>query len=129
MPAFIAFVPGLLAGSMCFGLVVHWVTLLLSGLRRNPIDAPLPTTGRVWGRIFTVIHSVPWLVLVGIPYGTYRFLTDPPAPGWRWFIGGMAAAVGGSLLVTLLILRRNSKLDAAAMIDSIDSGSRGNNVA
>jgi hypothetical protein len=61
MPAFIAFVPGLFAGSMCFGLVVHLVTLLLSGLRRNPIDAPLPRTGRIWGRIFTVIHPVPWL--------------------------------------------------------------------
>lgn len=121
MPAFIAFVPGLFAGSMCFGLIVHWVTLLLSGLRRNPIDAPLPTTGRVWGRIFTVIHPVPWLVLIGIPYGIHRLVTDPPAPGRLWFIGGMAVAVGGSVMVVLAVLRRNSTRDAEAMADSATS--------
>ena len=108
MPAFIAFIPGLFAGSMCFGLVVHWVTLLLSGLRRNPIDAPLPMSGRIWGRIFTVIHPVPWLVLLGLPYAIGRFMTDPPAPGWRWFLAGMAAAIVGSLFMAFVVLKRNS---------------------
>jgi hypothetical protein len=118
MPAFAAFIPGLFAGSMCFGLVVHWVTLLLSGLRRNPIDAPLPTTGRTWGRIFTVIHPVPWLILIGIPYGVHRFLSHPPAAGWRWFFAGMAAAIVGSILMAVVVLKRNSTQAAAGMIDS-----------
>jgi hypothetical protein len=108
MLAFLAFVPGLFFGSMCFGLAVHWVTLLLSGMRRNPIAAPLPTVGRIWGRIFTVIHPLPWLVLVGIPYGIHRFLTHPPAVGWRWFFGGMATAVVGSILIAVVALKRNS---------------------
>ena len=118
MPAFIAFIPGQFAGSMCFGLVVHWVTLLLSGLRRNPIDAPLPTTGRIWGRIFTVIHPVPWLVLIGLPYAITRVITDPPAPGWRWFLAGMAAAILGSLLMAFVVLKRHSMRAAEATVDS-----------
>ena|SRR5688572_27326212 len=126
MPAFVAFVPGLFAGSMCFGLIVHWVTLLLSGLRRNPIDAPLPTTGRVLGRIFTVIHPIPWLLLIGIPYGIHRFLTDPPAAGWRWFFAGMAAAVVGSILMAVVVLKRNSTRSSAAIVDS---ATRHDNVA
>jgi hypothetical protein len=126
MPAFIAFVPGIFVGSMCFGLIVHWVTLLLSGLRRNPIDAPLPTTGRVWGRIFTVIHPVPWLLLIGIPYGINRLLTDPPAPGWSWFFAGMSAAVVGSILMAVVVLKRNSTRSSAAMVDS---ATRRDNVA
>lgn len=72
---------------------------LLSGWRRNPVAAPLPMTGRVWARVFTVIHPLPWLMLVGIPFGLYRFLTNPPASGWRWFFGGMVAAVVGLLLM------------------------------
>ena len=126
MLAFIAFLPGLFAGSMCFGLIVHWVTLLLSGLRRNPIDAPLPTTGRVLGRIFTVIHPVPWLLLVGLPYGIHHLLTDPPAPGWRWFFAGMAVAVVGSVLVAVAALRGNSTRRPAAVLDS---ATRHDNVA
>lgn len=111
---FAAFIPGLLAGSKCFGLIVHWVTLLLSGLRRNPIAAPLPTTGRIWGRIFTVIHPVPWLLLIGLPYGIWRLVTDPPAPAWRWFFAGMAAAFVGSILMAIVAIRRNSTHSSAA---------------
>lgn len=109
-----AFVPGLFAGSMCFGLIVHWITLLLSGLRRNPIAAPLPTTGRIWGRIFAVIHPVPWLLLIGLPYGIWRLLTDPPAPGWRWFFAGMAAAVLGSVLMAVVAVKRDLARSSAA---------------
>mgnify|MGYP001603485717 CR=1 FL=1 len=115
LPAFVALLPGLLAGSLVLSIFTHWVTLLLSGWRRNPIDAPLPLTGRVWARVFTVIHPVPWLVLVGIPYGIYRFLTSPPAPGWRWFISGFVGAVVGTLLMAIIVLRRNrSRATAAA---------------
>ena len=120
MPAFLAIVPGLFFGSMCFGLAVHWLTLLLSGLRRNPIAAPLPTTGRIWGRIFTVVHPLPWLVVIGIPYGIHRLLTQPPAAGWRWFFGGMATAVVGSILMAVVAVKRNS---------TRSSPNRGDNVA
>jgi hypothetical protein len=107
-PALLAFFPGLFAGSMLFGIFTHWVTLLLGGWRRNPIAAPLPLTGRVWARIFTVIHPLPWLVLGGIPFGIYKLLTNPPTPGWRWFFGGMIAAVVGLLLMAVVAHRRYS---------------------
>jgi len=125
-PALLAFIPGLFAGSMLFGFFTHWVTLLLGGWRRNPIGAPLPLTGRVWARIFTVIHPLPWLLLIGIPFGIYKLLTNPPTPGWRWFFGGMVAAVVGSLLMAVVVLRRFRSRAAAA---SSAAAIRGNNVA
>jgi hypothetical protein len=115
MLAFLAFFPGMLAGSLCASLITHWIALLLSGWRRNPIDAPLPTIGRVWARVFTVIHPVPWLLIVGIPFGVYRFMTHPPATGWRWFFAGMVAAVLGTFAIAAIVLVRNSRRIAAAM--------------
>lgn len=125
-PALLALFPGLFAGSMLFGVFIHWVTLLLSGWRRNPIGAPLPLTGRVWARVFTLIHPLPWLLLVGIPFGIYRFLTNPPTSGWRWFFAGMVAAVAGSLLMAVAALRRYRSRAAAA---TSGTATRGNNVA
>jgi len=116
MPAFVAFLPGIFAGSLFFGIVIHWITLFLSGWRRNPIDAPLPTTGRILARIFTVLHPVPWLVLFGIPYAIYRFVTHPPAAGWRWFFAGMAATLLVMFLPTAILLMRNRKRGAVAPI-------------
>jgi len=122
MAAFVAFLPGMLAGSLCFTIVVHWVTLLFSGWRRNPIDAPLPSTGRVLARVFTVIHPAPWLVLVGIPYAIYRLVSDPPAAGWRWFLAGMAAGLVGMLLLVAFALMRNRRRGAAAPIAPTTGG-------
>ena|SRR5918993_5365002 len=112
MPAFVAFVPGLIAGSLCTSLLTHWVALLLSGWRRNPIDAPLPTTGRVWARIFTVIHPIPWLLIVGLPYGIHRFLTNPPMMGWRWFFAGMLFAVIGTYVAVWIVISRKRRQGA-----------------
>ena len=109
MPAFVSFLPGLLAGSLCLSLVTHWITLLLSGWRRNPIDAPLPTTGRVCAHVLTVVHPVPWLLLLGIPYGTYRLLTNPPTAGWLWFFAGMLTAIVGTLVVVVFNVKGNSR--------------------
>ena len=126
MPAIVAFFPGLFAGSLCCSLATHWLALLLSGWRRNPIDAPLPTTGRVWARVFTVIHPVPWLLLVGIPYGIYRFLTNPPPAGWRWFFAGVLVGfVGTYLLAVMILIRRRARTGAAKS----GLATRGNNVA
>jgi hypothetical protein len=126
LPAFVALLPGLFAGSLVLSIITHWVTLLLSGWRRNPIGAPLPLTGRVWARIFTVIHPVPWLVLVGIPFGIHRFLTNPPAPGWRWFFAGVVGAVVGTLFMATIVLRRNRSRVATA---AVKTTSRGANAA
>jgi hypothetical protein len=75
-------------------------------------------TGLVWARIFTLLHPLPWLVLVGIPFGIYRFLTNPPATGWRWFFGGMVASVAGSLLMAVIVIRRNRGRAALAALSS-----------
>jgi hypothetical protein len=126
MPAFVAFIPGLFAGSLLSSLVTHWLALLLSGWRRNPIDAPLPMTGRVWARILTAIHPVPWLLLIGIPYGIYRFLTNPPTIGWRWFHAGVVLAfVGTYLFAGIVLMKRRAKIAA----ENAELATRRDNVA
>jgi hypothetical protein len=126
MPAVLAFLPGFFAGSMCFGVIIHWITLFLSGWRRNPIDAPLPTTGRILARIFTVLHPAPWLVFFGIPYAFFRLVTQPPAAGWRWFFAGMAAALLVMLFPVALFVIRSRK---RVVVAPIEPTTRGDNVA
>ena len=126
MPAFVAFLPGMIAGSLCTSLITHWVALLLSGWQRNPIDAPLPTSGRVWARVFTVVHPIPWVLILGIPYGIHRFLTNPPTMGWRWFLGGMLFAILGTYVAVWTVILRRRKKSAAALNDP---ATRGDNVA
>ena len=107
LPA-LAFIPGFFAGSLCMSMTLHWIALFSSGWWRSPIDAPLPSTsGRVWARIFSIVRPVPWLILIGIPYGTYRLFTTPPALGWQWFFGGVAAAISVLLVASLLAIRRH----------------------
>ena len=126
MLAVFAFLPGFFAGSMFFGVIVHWIILFLSGWRRNPIDAPLPMTGRILARTFTVLHPAPWIVLFGIPYGIYRLATQPPAAGWRWFFAGMAAAFLVMLMpLAVLLMRRRQRTDVAPIAPT----TRGDNVA
>jgi hypothetical protein len=126
MAAFATFLPGLFAGSLFSSLVTHWLALLLSGWRRNPIDAPLPTTGRVLARIFTVIHPVPWLLLVGIPYGIHRFLTNPPTIGWRWFLAGFVVAFAGTYVFAGVVLMRRR---AQIATENAELATRHDNVA
>ena len=126
MPAIAAFLLGLFAGSLLSSLVTHWIALLLSGWRRNPIDAPLPTTGRVLARVFTVIHPVPWLLLVGIPYGIHRALINPPTIGWRWFLAGVAVAFAGTYVFAgIVLVRRRAQIAA----ENAELATRHDNVA
>lgn len=104
----LAFIPGFFAGWLFTSFTIHWVALLMSGWRRSSLDAQTPSTsGRVLARIFSIVHPVPWLLLVGIPYGIHRLIATPPSRGWQWFFGGVAAAIVVMILVSFIAVRRH----------------------
>ena len=113
-----AVLPGILAGFIVVKLIVHWALLLLAGLGRAPDNASLPQRSKPnWPLLFAVIHPVPWLLLLGVPYGISRLVLNPPAAGWLWFLGGTALSVIATWLSACVVTRR-SRSRAAAKTDS-----------
>jgi apolipoprotein N-acyltransferase len=108
VPAFIALFPGILLGSLLLTFVFHWVRLFLSAIGRNPEEKGIPDrAGRNWMLLFSVIHPVPWLLLLGLPYATYSFFSDPPGAGWTWFIGGAALSVVMVFASAAIVIRKH----------------------
>ena len=107
MSSVAAVLPGILAGSIIVQFVIHWAHLLLAGLRRDSDSSPSPEQSKLnWALLFAVIHPVPWLLLVGVPYGIFRLVQNPPADGWLWFFGGIVFWVIACLLLAYLVTRK-----------------------
>jgi len=111
MLAYLAFLPGLSVGMFLTGFVVHWIALLLAALGRDLDGNRVPSSpGRRWPIVLAVVHPVPWLLLIGLPYGIYFLVTQPPPPGWLWFFyGALAGFLGSPLLAIYLVLRNRSQ--------------------
>ena len=62
---------------------------------------------------FSIVHPVAWLLVLGIPYGLYRIISDPPSPGWLWFFGGMASSISFIFLLSTLAVRKHRALIAS----------------
>ena len=121
-----AVLPGLIAGSLVVKLMIHWITLLLAGLGRGSDNTPLPQKSKLtWHLIFAVIHPVPWLLLLGVPYGIFHLAQDPPATGWLWFLGGTLFSVIATWLAAYIMTR---KFNARAAAET-ESTTGGGNVA
>jgi hypothetical protein len=58
---------------------------------------------------FTVVHPVPWLVLLGLPFGIYRLIVNTPAPPWLWFFGAIATTLIAMIPVGFLFARKVRK--------------------
>jgi hypothetical protein len=117
-----AFMPGLIAGTLVVKLVIHWVALLMTGLGRDPGSTSLPQKRMsIWPLIFAVIHPVPWLLLLGMPYGIYHLAENPPAPGWFWFLGGALFAIVATPLAVYIMLHK-FRTRAATETDSTIGG-------
>jgi hypothetical protein len=56
--------------------------------------------------IFTVVHPVPWLLIVGLPFGVFRLITDPPSEPWLWFYGAAATSLVGIFVFSTVAVRR-----------------------
>jgi hypothetical protein len=82
--------PGVIAGCLVIGRIGHWVQLLLAALGRDPARPSLVVRPVQRGPLFlaTVVHPVPWLVLIGIGFGVHRLFGAPIAAAWIWFFCG-----------------------------------------
>ena len=102
---------GLLVGGLCGGFVIRWLALFMAAIgKATPKESP-PIRGRSIAPILlaTLFHPVPWLLLVGIPYGVMQLLATRPRAEWIWFIAGVALyfpIVGGTVYVALRRRRR-----------------------
>ena len=64
------------------------------------------------GQVVKSPEIVPWLLVLGIPYGLYRIISDPPSPGWLWFFGGIVFSISFIFLLSTLALRKQRALIA-----------------
>lgn len=117
IPSFLAVFPGFLAGNIAWLAVSHWLRLLFAAVGNAP-EAAQPgyrkqgaPKGAVWAMVFSVLHPVTWLLLVGVPYGLHRLVTAPPRAGWLWFWAGAALAlvlISVLAIVTVVKIRRRT---------------------
>ena len=102
---------GILVGLACGGIVVRWLALFLASIGKFfPKESPA-IRGRSIAPILlsTLFHPVPWLIVVGIPYGLIRLVEAPPSAEWLWFLGGVALYFPIVGLNVLLALRRSRR--------------------
>ena len=124
LPAFLAFLPGLLAGPLCISIIFHWVRLFLSALGRNPEESSSSVqSGRGWMLLFSIIHPVPWLIGLGLPYAAYHYYLNPPSMGWRWFFGGILFSIALIFTVTIAALRKQPTKTATGSESTADHSS------
>src|ERR1700679_2664919 len=109
LPAFIAVIPGVLVGLLCVPFVTHWVAILLTALGKPDPRKVRASLGRVWAIVFTVLHPVPWVLLVGLPLGLHRLIVNAPTPPWRWFWAGVLSSIIGMIVFGFLLMRKVRK--------------------
>jgi hypothetical protein len=90
LPSFWTLMPGVIAGCLVIGRVGHWIQLLIAALGRDPARPAVVVRQVERGPLFlaTVVHPVPWLVLIGIGLGVHRLFGAPIAAVWIWFFCG-----------------------------------------
>jgi hypothetical protein len=114
LPAFFSVVPGMFVGIACLPFFTHWMALLFAALGKPDPRKKSAPTNRLWLTIFTVIHPVPWLILLGLPFGIRRLLANPPTSPWLWFFG--SAAISPLLLIALVFFRLRKIRKRVALI-------------
>src|ERR1700735_2352952 len=116
LPSFLAILPGAMAGAACGLFLNHWLRLVLESFGKYP--KTLPTTqprSRRWPTVFSILHPVPWLLIVGIAVGTHKLLHEHAAAGWLWFwCSAFATVVGiwGVSIHAMLRIQRRRRAEA-----------------
>ena len=84
---------GFLAGNVATVFFTHWLRAVLSAFGKGPSSAP-HRIDLIAALMTTLLHPVPWMLLIGAWFGMRRLILGPTVPeGWRWFwlgVGGWA---------------------------------------
>jgi hypothetical protein len=114
LPTLLAGIGGLFATFMALSFIVRWLRLFLTAVGVLPGQRAATATQRVPSILLaTVLHPVPWLLLVGLPLALLHLPGRIPGAGLSAFLGG--AGLGISLYGAILVvaLRRMRKIQAA----------------
>jgi hypothetical protein len=110
---------GFAAGFVCFGFFSHWLRLVLTAMGKHRYNEPAPDTRQRGGAAaFLLMHPVTWILVVGVPWGIYQLLVDPPSPPWLLF--WLAAVIGVTLpgatgaIVMARLIRKAKRRGVAA---------------
>ncbi|HEX4377875.1 MAG TPA: hypothetical protein VHZ99_12055 [Steroidobacteraceae bacterium] len=116
LPAPLAILSGMIVGAS-FGLFLsHWLRLLLTSLGKHPrLEKPPVHTSRVGPAVFAILHPAPWLVIIGVLVGIYKFTHGPVAAQWLWFWAGAAITVIGTYSLAIQALRRIQRRQIQAL--------------
>jgi general stress protein CsbA len=107
LPAFAAAFPGIFVGLFAVGAFNHWLSLLLTAMGK----AASGPASRGWATVFTLVHPLPWIVVVGGALGLKALSQSVVSAAWIWFWGAailIFAGIYGMSLVLALKLRSRS---------------------
>ena len=96
MPIYLGIATGLLA-AILFG---SWLRRVGAARQARPGAFPL----------VAVLHPVPWVVLVALPWWAYSTVLQHPSPGADYFFAATALTFVAYLALVTIVSRRISKL-------------------
>jgi hypothetical protein len=103
---------GFLAGNAAMMFLTHWLVAVMAAFGRGPVSAP-HRIDVVAALMMTLLHPVPWMLLIGGWLGIHRLIFGPIIPeGWRWFWIGVGCWVFLAAGLSALIMRRMRKARA-----------------
>ena len=115
LPAYLAILPGFFVGTILLMLVSHWARLLITALGRNPEDdSPPDKHNRRWMLLFSIVHPVPWLLVLGLPWLLYQAASEPVGAVAGWLTGGAAVPFALTITFALIAHRKFKKRGRAA---------------
>jgi hypothetical protein len=93
---------GFLAGNAATMFLTHWLVAVMAAFGRGPVSAP-HRIDVVAVLVMTILHPVPWILLIGGWLGIRRLIFGHMIPdGWRWFwIGASCWVIYVAALVGL----------------------------
>jgi len=95
---------GFFLGTLLFSRVCGWIQAIASALhsRRSEADAPIIP-------LVIFLNSGPWL-LATVVYWSYHVLSEPHAPAWEWFFGGVLAAMPVWVAISIYLYWRSKRV-------------------
>jgi hypothetical protein len=76
---------GFMAGNAATMFFTHWLYAVMAAFGKGPVSAP-HRINALAALMMTLLHPVPWMLLIGGWFGIRRLIFGPVIPqGWGWF--------------------------------------------